>query len=183
MVELLVRLAVDKYVKPGIAPTYSEAVVMLMEKNVLPYFSTFDCQKFRTDKLWREEIDVLYTRLETALREVYIKFTGKYAVPSQRVHTMSLEEFIDMMTMAELVDENFGIREVGPVFSLSVMTNKGELETDRHLGLTFVEFLEALARCAEKFNLKYLEDQIPKHFPKNPYKLDKKLECISLRLI
>ena len=96
---------------------------------------------------------------------------------------MSLEEFIEMMTQGELVDENFGIREMGPVFALSVMTNKVELESDRHLGLTFVEFLEALARCADKFNLKHLEDQIPKHFPKNPFKLDKKLECICLKLI
>ena len=74
---------------------------------------------------------------------------------------MSLEEFIDMMSDSGLVDENFGIREIGPLWSLSMMTNKHELESDRHLNMSFVEFLEALSRCADKFNLKHLEDPFP----------------------
>ena len=37
-IEVLCRLAADKYFKPGVVPTYSEAVVKLFEENVLPFF-------------------------------------------------------------------------------------------------------------------------------------------------
>lgn len=37
--EILVRIAIDKYYKPGIVPCHSEAVVMLIENNILPYLS------------------------------------------------------------------------------------------------------------------------------------------------
>ena len=66
---------------------------------------------------------------------------------------MSLEEFVDMFAKAELLDENFGYREIGPLFNQSMMTQKNEIESDRHLNMTFVEFIECLGRCADKFEL------------------------------
>ena len=45
------------------------------------------------------------------------------------------------------------MREISPLFNVSMMTNKNEVETAKHLGMTYVEFLEALARCANKFEL------------------------------
>ena len=74
---------------------------------------------------------------------------------------MSLEEYVDMFAKAELLDENFGYREIGPLFNMSMMTQKNEIESDRHLNMTFVEFIECLARCADKFDLQFLEDHFP----------------------
>ena len=96
---------------------------------------------------------------------------------------MALEEFEAMMTEAGFVDEHFGVREIGPLFNISMMTNLRESDTDRHLNMTFIEFLEAVARCADKFELMFLEDQFPNYKSKNPFKLDKKLECICLKLM
>ena len=63
------------------------------------------------------------------------------------------------------------------------MTVKDELASEKHLSISYVEFLEALARCAEKFNLQFLHDYFPDYLPKNPYAIDKKLECLIFRLM
>lgn len=66
---------------------------------------------------------------------------------------------------------------------MAAMTNKHETDNERHLSLNFVEFLETLARCCDKFQIKDLEDPYPNSKSKNPYKLDKKMEIIGLQLI
>lgn len=81
MLEATVRLAVDKYIKTGGAKTYSEAVETCLEQHLLPYLKTFNCHTFRKEKLWREEIDVLITRLLSGLQQVYAKHSGKFAMP------------------------------------------------------------------------------------------------------
>lgn len=96
---------------------------------------------------------------------------------------MSLDEFIEMMTEADLVDDHFGQREIGPLWALSMMTNRHELTSDRHLSMSFVEFLEALARCADKFSLQYIQDDFPNFPSRNPYQLDTKLQATILRLL
>jgi hypothetical protein len=63
------------------------------------------------------------------------------------------------------------------------MTNKHEHETDKHLQMSFVEFLELLGRCADKFDIDKLEDFFPDYKPKHPKRLDKKLESICLILM
>ena len=96
---------------------------------------------------------------------------------------MSLDEMVQMFNDAGFIDDHFGQREMGPLFNLSMMTNIKELDTERHLNMSFLEFLEALGRCADKFDLQFLEDKFPDYRAKNPYKLDKKLECICLKLM
>lgn len=39
-----------------------------------------------------------------------------------------------------------------------MQTNKNETEKETHLNMTFLEFLEALARCSDKFDLEYMEN-------------------------
>ena len=49
--------------------------------------------------------------------------------------------------------------------------------------MTFVEFLESLARVADKLSLSNMEDNFPEYKSKNAYGLDKKLECVCIQLI
>jgi hypothetical protein len=106
-------------------------------------------------------MDLLYTRLLSGLKQVYQKNSGKYAQPGAQSKTMSLDEFIDMFDKGHLIDENFGQREIGVLFNVSMMTNKYELESEKHLNMTFVEFLEAIARCADKFENGVLRNFVP----------------------
>ena len=75
---------------------------------MLPYLSKFNCHTFRKERLWREEMDVLLTRLLPGLKTIFSKHVGKYAMPGVKDLSMSLEEFIDMMDQAQLIDEHFG---------------------------------------------------------------------------
>ena len=96
---------------------------------------------------------------------------------------MSLDEFTQMLGDAGLLNEHFGNREVGPLWNLSMMTNKDELNSERHLNMTFVEFLEAIARVADRFEMANLTDFFPEYEAKSPWELDKKLESTFLLLI
>ena len=93
---------------------------------------------------------------------------------------MSLDEFVEMVTTSGVVDDSFGSREIGPLFNLSMMTQKNELDFDRHLNMTMPEFIEAIGRVADK--LTNLPDFYPENYSQNKYKLDKKIEsfCIVL---
>lgn len=66
---------------------------------------------------------------------------------------------------------------------MAMMTNLKEIETDRHLNMSFIEFLEALARCADRFELDNLENFFPDFPSKNPFSLDKKLESVCFKLM
>ena len=87
---------------------------------------------------------------------VYNQNVGKYSVPGAHSKTMSLDEFIEMFSKSNLIDDHFGQREIGPLWNLSQQTNKNETEKETHLNMTFLEFLEALARCADKFELEHM---------------------------
>ncbi len=63
---------------------------------------------------------------------------------------MSLEEFTQMVNESNVIDENFGAREIGMVFNVSMMTQVNELDSERHLHMQMPEFIEALARLADK---------------------------------
>ena len=58
-----------------------------------------------------------------------------------------------MFSSAEIFSETFGSREIGIHFSLSKMTEINEVDFDKHMQMQFIEFLEAIARVAEKLNL------------------------------
>jgi hypothetical protein len=49
---------------------------------------------------------------------------------------------------AHIVNERFAAREIDVCFNLAMMTQVDELYKDRHFEMSFVEFLEALARVA-----------------------------------
>lgn len=63
---------------------------------------------------------------------------------------MSLGEFIDLITITDVVDDNFGAREIGTIFNLSMMTQVDEINKERHCRMSFVEFLEAVSRVADR---------------------------------
>ena len=94
--EVLVRLSFDKYLKPGVVKTPFEAVEMSFENHFLPFFKSFDCHDFRKKRLWREENDVVFTRLYPSLGQIYNKNSGKYALPGQAKSQMSLDEFMEI---------------------------------------------------------------------------------------
>lgn len=63
---------------------------------------------------------------------------------------MSVEEFRDLCTDGGLINESFATREIDVCFRAAMMTQVDEVYKKRHIEMSFVEFLEALARaCGE----------------------------------
>jgi hypothetical protein len=147
--EVLVRLAIDKFVKSGATKSSSEAVQLAFENHFIPFFKQFDCHQFRKDRLWNEECDNTLKRFLKPINALYTKYSGRYALPGATKY-MSLEEFTDMITNSGVITETFGSREISPLFNLSMMTQKNELDFDRHYNMLLVEMIEAISRVADK---------------------------------
>ncbi len=65
---------------------------------------------------------------------------------------MCLDELSDICKHANLYDENFVERDMMYAFNIGMMTQIDELSSDRTFKMSFVEFLEAFSRMAEKLS-------------------------------
>ena len=58
--------------------------------------------------MWRQEIDIIYSRFVQKLELVYKRYCGKYIVPGTTKLTTSLDEFTQLLGDAGLLNEFFG---------------------------------------------------------------------------
>ena len=63
---------------------------------------------------------------------------------------MSMTEFNDCVLNANCQSDNFGAKQIGNMYNLSMMTQVDEIEKDKHINMVFIEFLEAIVRVADK---------------------------------
>lgn len=130
----------------------------LFELDILPYLKNFDCHEWRKGKLWTEACDIVYKAYMPVLKMLYKQNSGRYAKPGYPAF-MSLEEFQEMITCTSISSDSFGTREIGIHFNLSKMTEVNEVDSDKHMKMQFVEFIEALGRIAEKLNIESLRSK------------------------
>jgi len=71
MLELFVRLAVQKYYKSKICETYYEAIQIMFEKEILPYIRNFDCHIWRKNCLWTESCDIIFKAYMPVVKMLY----------------------------------------------------------------------------------------------------------------
>jgi len=149
--EGLLRIAEQKYLGSGQVSTYADAMNMLMDESVKPFIAKFNHHQFRPDRYWNEEVDTVYKSYLPIIRGIYKKYSGQKTLPGQKKF-MCLEEFNRMMSDGGLYSDNCGERDATIAFSLGMMTQLDELNSDRIYQMQFFEFLEALARVAEKIS-------------------------------
>lgn len=147
--EGLLRIAEQKYLNSGLAQNYGEAMTMLMEESVKPYVSKFNHHQWRPDSYWNEKVDTVYKSYLPIMRGIFKKYSGLKTMPGHKKF-MCLEEFTRLMTDAQAFSDNFGERDATVAFSLGMMSQSDELNSDRIYQMQFVEFLEAFARITEK---------------------------------
>ena len=109
----------------------------------------FENSEFRIGKLYKEAIDYILRKHLQTLKDVYRKASSIDTLPNEDT-VMSMAEFVDLIQCSEVVDENFGARDAGTLFNLSIMTQVDEIHSERHLQMHFIEFIEALARVADR---------------------------------
>ena len=62
---------------------------------------------------------------------------------------MSVCEFEDMIVEANCLNDKFGSKQLAAQYNLSMMTQVEEIDSERHINMTFLEFIEAIVRVAE----------------------------------
>lgn len=146
--EILVRLATDKYFKTSIVVRHSDAVARMLEDHCLPSMRQYDSNIFRNERYLCEEVDNVFRAYLPIVRYLYTTNSKRHVKPGVKPF-MSLQEFQDICTAANLCNERFTTREIDIAFNLAMMTQVNELDNDRHFQMVFVEFLEALGRVAD----------------------------------
>lgn len=58
-----------------------------------------------------------------------------------------------------MVNDDFGQREIGTLYNLSMMLRVDEIDKDKHMNMTYVEFLEGIGRLAERLKLPMLVEE------------------------
>ena len=146
--EMIARMALDKYLRSKQVNTAVEALKRLLS-DMAPLLETYDSNQWRWNVYICEEVDLVYKAWKVVLDTIYQRFSIRKSKPGLPKF-MCLEEFTDLCTQAGLINENFVAREVGTSFSLSQTTEIDEVSSTKHLEMSFVEFLEALARACDK---------------------------------
>jgi hypothetical protein len=91
------------------------------------------------------------------MKEIYQRFSGRFALPGNSKY-MSLTEFMEMFLDSGIFNENFGYKQLPVQFSTSMMTQVDELDSERHMNMTFAEFCEAFVRVADQTTIPSLVD-------------------------
>ena len=116
---------------------------------MMPFFRQFDFSTFRMQKLYNEGCDIVIKKHMSALQDVYKRYSGRETLGGEE-RFMSLPEFIDLITSTQVIDDNFGVREINTVFRVSLATQIDEIRSERHTRMMFLEFVEAIARVADR---------------------------------
>lgn len=82
------------------------------------------------------------------LQDIYNQYAAPISPGDPRI--MRLNRFIDLITASGVCDDNFGAREIGVIYNLSMMTQVDEIHNTRHMDMRFIEFVEAISRVADK---------------------------------
>lgn len=148
MMEAFTRLADKKYTANGITSNFNEAMKKFHQEFLVKFFEPFDAHAWRKKTLWNEQADLALKHGMQTLKECYKKHIGKEAKPSTPMF-MSLNEFTDLMTKGDIFSENIGAKQMSFHFYMAMQTQVDEVESDKHMNMTFTEFIEAVGRVAE----------------------------------
>ena len=151
--ELLVRIANDRYLRNKLSSTPSEAFQKLLDDNIRLLLSSYDSNKWRKSYYMIEEVDIVLKSYKPILENIFKIYSGKKSLPGQKPF-MCLEEFRQLCIDGKLIPEKLPTREIDSCFSLAMMVQVDELYEKKHIEMSFVEYLEALCRISWYLDIK-----------------------------
>jgi len=151
--QVIVRISIAKYIRTGRSNDVSEALEMLIERDILPNISAFaahDHDIFRHEQLYKMETELAILKYERSLREIYRAYSAfDDDALSSKGDRMSLDEWSRLMKDARLIDSHFTKRESHLCFFWSISFVADEVDRrQKMINMTFVDFLEGLGRIA-----------------------------------
>ena len=79
------------------AKSKPEAIKMLMEKNLMPFYGELDVQKWRYERYWNEEVDNIFKAHFPIFDFLYKTFGCHYLKPGDKPFMM-VDEFENIFT-------------------------------------------------------------------------------------
>ncbi|CAD8178213.1 unnamed protein product [Paramecium octaurelia] len=146
--EFLVRVSIDKYLEHKLANNIAESVQMLLDQ-CRPIMQKFDAQKWRDEKYFNKQCDDCLKFYKPMLYSVYQKYCIKKVKSGQKKY-INLENLGKIWAKTATIYDQF---EQNLAFNLSIPSQIDEIESDRIFQMNFQEFMEALARMADKVSL------------------------------
>lgn len=172
--EVIVRIAYDRYIRNGLCKSVSESLSRMLNEHLLPRLTTFNSDRWRIETYMNEQVDLTLKAHKPILDSIYKRYSGRKTLPGYKPF-MCLEEFRDLCNDSRLVNENLVARDTDLVFSLAMMTRVDEVYKKDHLEMTYVEFLEALCRAIDKASIptppEELDEEEQKLYPEDPKSL------------
>ncbi len=153
--EILIRLASDRYVRNGLEKNIVAATKNVINNHIFPFFKEYDYTAWREKRLWNVYCDKVLKHFWQFLQFLYKKHASKmvsniFGMNSCKM--LFLMEFKKIFQDANLINDFFTERDAHLAFSMSIKYHENEISSDRCLQLNFQEFLEAFARAAEKIS-------------------------------
>ena len=150
--EVVIRIAVQKYLRSGDTDDVSDAVRMLCDKNIRPNLddeAIHDSNQFRKHRLYFEDVDKCMKKHMSRLKMIF-KVFAKPKVGFTKFDLMDMEEWFFLLKCCDLFDEDFTQREGKLAFAWSQMAVADEVRRRLQFKcITFEDFLEALARVCD----------------------------------
>jgi len=152
--QVIVRVAIAKYIKTGLTADVSEALDELIAVDILPNVSPFahhDHDRFRNDQLYSEATEIAILKYWSSLKEIYRRYSSSDEdnAAASKAEQMSLVEWRRLMKDAAMLDGRFTKRESNLCVIYSQCFVADEVNRRNKLvQMTFVDFLEALGRIA-----------------------------------
>lgn len=179
--EILVRIAHDRFVRNKICTNVADALQKLFRDHILKFMMSMDTNKWRKEMYVCEEVDLVLKAHKLILDVIFKKYSGKKTLPGKKAF-MCLDEFRNLCNDAGLVNDHFASREIDSCFALAMMTQVDELNMKKHIEMSFVEFLEAICRAFDLSNsalINYTEKEQEKHLfdTNSTISLSKKVEA------
>lgn len=146
--ELLVRVAMDKYYKSGLVRSESEAVIRLMEGLSKTEMKKYDISKWKWQRLYNEDCDTSLTSKVNLLQTMYNKYATRSIKTGEKIY-LTVDDFLQFCADTEQFTALFTPRQATMCFHLAMLHQVNEVDSDRHVKMTFFEFVEAYAMMAE----------------------------------
>jgi len=186
--ELIMRVAEQRFLQKGEATSMTEAVTRLLahlapsaerqEREIEAFFAAFHT----------EPIDDVFKKYQNGFREVYKRFSGGTTAPGQPPF-MALAEFQQLLEGVGAYDSRFQARWSAYAFRMGMMTQADEVFCARFQEMSFLEFQHAvgaviflranysaqrLPALLEEFIVSKLLPLVPRQQPSQPCGVQKK---------
>eukprot|EP00930_Biecheleria_cincta_P010817 TRINITY_DN11314_c0_g1_i2.p1 TRINITY_DN11314_c0_g1~~TRINITY_DN11314_c0_g1_i2.p1 ORF type:complete len:1565 (-),score=321.87 TRINITY_DN11314_c0_g1_i2:519-5213(-) len=155
-IEIILRVAEVKYMRPGKALTLDQAVDMLLSEHLEPYCrSHYTKESTFLSDVMVEEVDQVLKKHIGLLHAAYQDFSGvvppSSSMPyaSNSAQLMSMPDWHEFLDSCDAYDDCFPRSQAGSAFAFGSMWQVSEVDSGRHMLLNFAEFLAAI--CAVVF--------------------------------